>query len=42
VEVGWCSFELLAGNQKSTGASPVGIIGYDKSVESDSILKSWT
>jgi hypothetical protein len=25
VEVGWLSFELLAVNQNSTGASPVGI-----------------
>jgi hypothetical protein len=25
LEVGWLSFELLAGNQNSTGASPVGI-----------------
>jgi hypothetical protein len=25
LEVGWLSFELLAGNQKSIGASPVGI-----------------
>jgi hypothetical protein len=38
-EVGWLAFELLAGNQKSTGTSPVGIIGYDKSVESESILR---